>query len=426
MTVQTLTRLLVAAATDTECAALERDAVAAGLGVVGTSIWRTLVRVIPEMEPDGVLLRAATPSAELFETLAEWAPRAPCPVIVFVDRCGAAQTRRAIELGVHAWVVGDYAPARLPAVAQLAQARWRRDTTVHQQLDEARRQLDERKWVERAKGVLMASRELDEDEAYRLLRGAAMQRQARMGDVSRTVIDASHWAEAVNRAGQLRMLSQCLVRVFAQRLARVAVRRAGGLQDEAMQRARENIARLELLVPEPLRDPAWVAVVRAWQALQAVIEGRLSAGAVAQADRCAEVLLQAAEHLTHMLEVAGGRRALHVVNLSGRQRMLAQRVAKEAMLSVVTGRAPVSASLTDAMQAFDAALNELERAPLSSDLIRGSLAAAREEWGRMVRSAATAGQSTDLVACAAACDALVQIFDRLTEHYQRSLHALMG
>jgi hypothetical protein len=106
--------------------------------------------------------------------------------------------------------------------------------------------------------------------------------------------------------------------------------------------------------------------------------------------------------------------------------MLAQRVAKLAMVALATDRAPAAQPLNAAVDAFEATLNELERAPLSSELIRSSLAAARDEWLRMMRSVAACDQMAERVACAAASDALVQIFDRLTEHYQRSLEALMG
>jgi AmiR/NasT family two-component response regulator len=417
---------LIAAATADERDALSRDLDAAGIQAAGACACSMLVRTIPDLEPAGVVLHTPQPTAELFEVLAQWLPQAPCPFVVFTDRSDAEQTARAVELGVHAWVIGGYTPPRLPAVLQLALARWQRDTRLRRQLDDARHQLDERKWVERAKGVLMAARAIDEDAAYRLLRNTAMQRQSRLSDVSRTVIDASNWAESVNRAGQLRMLSQRLVRVFAQRLSKVAVRRAAELQEESLRRARENIARLEVLIPPSLHHPALTAVSEAWAALQAVIEGRLSVSAVAQANACAEMLLEAAERLTQTLEVASGRRALHVVNLSGRQRMLAQRVAKEAMLALATGQPPSSEPMSAAIGEFEAALSELERAPLSSDTIRASLSAARDEWIRMMRCLAAFEQNADRSSCAAASDTLVQVFERLTETYQRSLAALIG
>jgi len=419
-------KLFVIAADEADRDVLARDATAAGMTVVGAGDCRSLVRRVPELELDCVVMRVAQADAPLLARLAEWLPRATCPLLVLVDHSEPRHTERAVQLGVPAWVVGLYTPSRLAPRVQLAQARWRRDSALRAQLDDALRQLDERKWIERAKGVLMAAQAIGEDEAYRLLRNAAMQRQSRLGDVSRTVIDASNWAEGVNRAGQLRMLSQRLVRVFAQRLAKVGVRRAAELQDESLQRMRENIARLQALVPESLRQTALTGVVAAWESLQAVIEGRLHETAVLQADACAEVLLQAAEHLTRALEVAGGRRVLHVVNLSGRQRMLAQRVAKEAMVALATARAPASGPLCATVDAFEAALQALERAPLSSGLIRASLAAARDEWARMMSSVAAFDDAAERAAAAAASDALVQVFDRLTEHYQRSLEALMG
>ncbi|HEY6511664.1 MAG TPA: type IV pili methyl-accepting chemotaxis transducer N-terminal domain-containing protein [Burkholderiaceae bacterium] len=419
-------KLLVAAADEAARHALSADAAAAGMSVIGATDCSSLVRGIPDLEPDCVVMQIARPDAPLFSELAGWLARTACPLLVLVEHSEPQHTEQAVQLGVAAWVVGRYAPSQLAALVQLARARWRRDGERRAQLDAVHRQLDDRKWVERAKGVLMAAQAIGEDEAYRLLRNAAMQRQSRLGEVSRTVIDASNWAEAVNRAGQLRMLSQRLVRVFAQRLARVGVRRAAECQDESLQRMRENIARLQALLPEALRHAALTPVVQAWQALQTVIEGRLHAAAVTLADECAEVLLQAAEHLTRALEVAGGRRVLHVVNQSGRQRMLAQRVAKLAMVALATDRAPAAQPLNAAVDAFEATLNELERAPLSSELIRSSLAAARDEWLRMMRSVAACDQMAERAACAAASDALVQIFDRLTEHYQRSLEALMG
>jgi AmiR/NasT family two-component response regulator len=419
-------KVLVAAATEGERTALRSDALSCGMSVIGACDCSSLVRWVPELEPDCVIVRVEQPDARWFESLAQWLPRAPCPLIALVDRSDAAQTERAVQLGVPAWVVGRYMPSQLATLVALAQARWRHDGALRLQLEDARRQLDDRKWIERAKGVLMSAQAINEDEAYRLLRSAAMQRHTRLGEVSRTVIDASNWAEAVNRSGQLRMLSQRLVRVFAQRMAKVGVRRAAEVQDDSLQRMRDNISRLQVLVPESLRHPALTEVLQAWDALEAVIEGRLNPAAVLQADADAEVLLAAAEHLTRALEAAGGRRVLHVVNLSGRQRMLVQRIAKEVMVALASERAPASEHLTTAVGAFEAALLELERAPLSTDSIRASLAAARDEWMRMLRSVSALDAPTERAACALASDALVQIFDRLTEHYQRSLEALMG
>lgn len=419
-------RLLVAADDPAARAQLAGDVVDAGFEVAATSACHNLVQAIPQLAPDGVLVRVDEADAALLDKLEDWLATAPCPIAVFVERSDPALTQRAVTIGTHAWVVAGYAPQRLGDVMRVAGMRWQREAAWRARIDDAQRELDDRKWIERAKGVLMAAREVDEGEAYRVLRSAAMQRQTRLGQVSRNVIDASNWAEAVNRAGQLRMLSQRLVRVFAQRLVKVGVRRAAELQEQSAQRARENIARLEQLVPESLRQPALSATADAWGALQAVVEGRLSAETVAHADRCGETLLQAAEQLTRALELASGRRALHIVNLSGRQRMLAQRVAKEALLAAALPSPTSPEPLSAALREFEAALAVLDTAPLGSEEIRRDLTAARDAWLRMLRSERAADDATALADCAAASDVLVEIFDRLTEQYQTSLEALVG
>lgn len=419
-------RLLVAADDPAARAQLAGDVVDAGFEVAATSACHNLVQAIPQLAPDGVLVRVDEADAALLDKLEDWLATAPCPIAVFIERSDPALTQRAVTIGTHAWVVAGYAPQRLGDVMRVAGMRWQREAAWRARIDDAQRELDDRKWIERAKGVLMAAREVDEGEAYRVLRSAAMRRQTRLGQVSRNVIDASNWAEAVNRAGQLRMLSQRLVRVFAQRLVKVGVRRAAELQEQSAQRARENIARLEQLVPESLRQPALSATADAWGALQAVVEGRLSAETVAHADRCGETLLQAAEQLTRALELASGRRALHIVNLSGRQRMLAQRVAKEALLAAALPSPTSPEPLSAALREFEAALAVLDTAPLGSEEIRRDLTAARDAWLRMLRSERAADDATALADCAAASDVLVEIFDRLTEQYQTSLEALVG
>jgi two-component system, response regulator / RNA-binding antiterminator len=56
---------------------------------------------------------------------------------------------------------------------------------------EAERKLDDRKLIERAKGMLMRSRGLDEERAYKLLRKLAMDRQLKLGEVAQKLVDAA-------------------------------------------------------------------------------------------------------------------------------------------------------------------------------------------------------------------------------------------
>jgi hypothetical protein len=337
-----------------------------------------------------------------------------------------------VTAGLAGWwpsAVLDDAEALRTALAA-DHARWQRASELRAELARARGQLDERKWVDRAKGVLMSARGIGEDEAFRLLRGAAMHANLRVGEVSRSVIEASQWAEAINRAGQLRMLSQRLVKLAAQRLAGIDPRRARTLQEEAAQRVQDNLDHLNqstLLAsaPQPVGD-AMAAAGQAWSELQRALALRQSPQTLAESDRCAMTLLSAAEALTEALEQGGERRALRLVNLCGRQRMRVQRVAKDALLAALLGEPGRREALAPLLDEFGATLQELERAPLTSAETREALTNARDEWLRLLRGADAADRAEGRALLAASSDALLDAFDRLTASYERSLQVIMS
>ena len=79
----------------------------------------------------------------------------------------------------------------------------------------------------------MSARQISEDEAFRLLRSASMHAKLRIGQVSQQVIDSAHYAEAINRAGRLRMLSQRIVKLYALAAAGVEVAVGRGVEISA-------------------------------------------------------------------------------------------------------------------------------------------------------------------------------------------------
>ncbi|HUD33721.1 MAG TPA: ANTAR domain-containing protein, partial [Variovorax sp.] len=172
----------------------------AGAGPVGAADLRVLLCAPPGV--DGVLdvLRRVVVADEA-------AGGMPWPVAVLGPPLDAAAHEALVDAGVHAWAdVGTVDAPVLRALADRARARWRRERALRSELVQLRTRMDERKWVDKAKGLLMLARGMGEDEAFALLRSTAMHANLRLGEVSRAVIDAARWAGSVNRAGQLRML----------------------------------------------------------------------------------------------------------------------------------------------------------------------------------------------------------------------------
>lgn len=360
-------------------------------------------------------------------TLADPAPDgAPWPVAVVGAPLDGAAHEALVEAGVHGWAdAGAIDAPALRALADRAAARWRREHALRSELVRVRTRMDERKWVDKAKGLLMLARGMGEDEAFGLLRSTAMHANLRLGEVSRAVVDAAQWAEAVNRAGQLRMLSQRLARLAAQVLLHIEPARSLDQRRSVVERVDENITHLARLPAEPACAAALARVRAAREAMVAVWPARAAPRDMARIDATAEALLEGAEALVEALQAASGRRALRIVNLCGRQRMLAERIAKGALLATL-GTGGDATLLPATAQAFEDALVELEQAPLTSPEVRAALAAARDEWLRLARSLQNLGRPQGGTALARSAEALVDTFDQLAAQYERSLQVILS
>ncbi|MBI5719925.1 MAG: ANTAR domain-containing protein [Burkholderiales bacterium] len=406
--------LLVAAATADEAQALREALLEAGEPAVLATPCAALVQWVEARAPRQVLCRLPEGIAPLLHALAAWRGAPPCPITWIGPVADAAAL---VEAGI-ASHCSDLAAA--PGALAEARARHARERALREELAAARAQLDERKWIDRAKGVLMSARSMPEDEAFKLLRGAAMHANLKLVQVSRAVVDAARWAEAVNRAGQLRMLSQRLLALAVMRLLRLEGARTRATQ--ALARAQENVDFLAAFGLEGSQAEALAATVRAWEALRTALAGTPNSSSLQAADARAEHLLEAAEALTERLEEQGGRRALGVVNLCGRQRMRSQRVAKEALLATLAPDAERSARLQRLLGEFEQVLVDIEAAPLSSPEIRRALADAREGWLVLLRAL----RSADAAALASASENLLAHLDRLTESCEHSLQTLLS
>jgi AmiR/NasT family two-component response regulator len=424
--------LLAAAADEPAADRLAQRLRDAGFTVIGATECCNLVREAVRLAPQAVVIEAPAVDAALLATIAPLQSALPLPVLLHGPG-PATEVAAAFEAGVRHWVGTACDPAELARALPLVRQGFERLQALQRELLDAQARLDERKWVDRAKGVLMSAQQLSEPDAFALLRTASMHANLRVGEVSRSVIEAAEAAEAVNRAGQLRMLSQRIVKALA--LLRLGIERAAAetLHEDSLARAQASIDHLGTLdLPDDVQ-PLRVAAVDAWQQLQRAADP--VAADLVDVDRCAQRLLDEAQALTDALQHRSGRRSLQVVNLSGRQRMLSQRIAKEALLAGClqddVAQAAAAAALASATE-FDAALQQLERSPLSGEEIRSTLAIARGQWQRLLEGmrGAGAGQGRPArdgrLALARESEALLQSFERLTTLYENSMQVLLG
>jgi response regulator NasT len=150
-----------------------------------------LARRIAERNPDLVLIDVASPSRDVLEELTLASAPMERPVAIFVDQSDGSMTTAAITAGVSAYVVDGLRPERIKPILDAAIARFQMMQKMRIELAATRRALEERKLIDRAKGIVMRARGITEDEAYALMRRAAMDQGRRVAEVAQALITAA-------------------------------------------------------------------------------------------------------------------------------------------------------------------------------------------------------------------------------------------
>ncbi|HQX07953.1 MAG TPA: ANTAR domain-containing protein [Zoogloea sp.] len=140
-------------------------------------------------KPDVIFIQADSPSRDTLEHLATMNRDCPRPVLLFSQDTDSAMIRRAVKAGVSSYVVDSVSAERLDSLVEVAIAQFEEFQTLRAELDDANRKLTERIVVDKAKGLLMKARGLDEEAAYHALRKLAMERGRKLADVARDVVD---------------------------------------------------------------------------------------------------------------------------------------------------------------------------------------------------------------------------------------------
>ncbi len=139
-------------------------------------------------DPDLVVVACDSPDRDTLESLREASATNPRPVVMFVDRSAPGLAEAAVQAGVAAYVVDGLSAARVRPVMEVALSRFAVMQQMRRELAQAKADLASRRTVERAKGLLMKERSLDEEAAYRVLRKLAMDKGRSIGAVAADLI----------------------------------------------------------------------------------------------------------------------------------------------------------------------------------------------------------------------------------------------
>ena len=185
-------RILLIDAYPERAAVLERTLTAAGHDIVARFEYDIDLREeVTRIAPDLVIIDIDSPNRDILEDMHALNREQPHAVVIFTQDDDVTLIRNAIAAGVSAYVVGDLDPARVLPVLTVAISRFEQFQSIQRELSDARTALDDRKLIERAKGILMKQKQMDEAAAYALMRRMAMDRNLKLVELARNVIRAA-------------------------------------------------------------------------------------------------------------------------------------------------------------------------------------------------------------------------------------------
>jgi two-component system, response regulator / RNA-binding antiterminator len=115
----------------------------------------------------------------------------PTPMLVFTRDSSDESIDASVKAGASAYIVDCHDTSRINSLLRVSLTRFTEQQKVATELKQTRVALQDRKIVERAKGLIMQQRQVSEDQAYRALRKLAMDRNKRLGEIAVQVIEAS-------------------------------------------------------------------------------------------------------------------------------------------------------------------------------------------------------------------------------------------
>jgi len=159
--------------------------------VVRISEMQSLLARIYALDPDIILIDLENPSRDILEQMFQVSRAVRRPIAMFVDQSDAASIQASVDAGVSAYIVDGLKKERIKPILDLCVSRFNAFARLQDELDRTKSALEERKVIDRAKGILMKLKGLTEEEAYVLMRSTAMREKKKIGEIAQSILTAS-------------------------------------------------------------------------------------------------------------------------------------------------------------------------------------------------------------------------------------------
>ncbi len=150
-----------------------------------------LLGLVRQLQPDAIIIDCDSPDRDTIENLQLVARENPKPVVMFVEDGDGELSKEAVRAGVSAYIVDGLSTKRVLPVLEIAIERFKMVDALMRDLQKSKEDLEARKVIERAKGILMEKRKISENEAYSTLRSIAMKQGKKMKDIAENILSVS-------------------------------------------------------------------------------------------------------------------------------------------------------------------------------------------------------------------------------------------
>jgi response regulator NasT len=144
---------------------------------------------ISQLQPDLIIIDAESDARDVLEHIVIASRDERRPIVLFTEDETTSSMDAAMAAGVSAYIVAGLQSERIKPVLNVALARFRQEQKLLAELEETRHKLAERKVIDRAKGLLMTSQRLTEDQAYQKLRSMAMNKNLKLSEIAQRILD---------------------------------------------------------------------------------------------------------------------------------------------------------------------------------------------------------------------------------------------
>ena len=159
--------------------------------VARASAGDDLTAMVNTFLPDIIIIDMQSPDRDTLEHMQSISTDRPRPIVMFTNDDDSQTINKAVKAGVTAYIVDGLQPQRVMPIMETAIARFNEYQAIRNELEKTKNTLEERKLIERAKGIVMKQSNYDEETAYKAMQKIAMSRNMKLIDLARSIIAAA-------------------------------------------------------------------------------------------------------------------------------------------------------------------------------------------------------------------------------------------